>query len=309
MKPVVLILFCAAGCRATATVPRDDMGVDMAIAGPDLAVSGGDADLATGCALGPEICNNNCDDDRNGYTDADDPACTTQMLVTLSADSTSLSRLILEPSPHLALLDGNPVPRGGMATFVKMFSPAAYLAFDAATFRIERVVPGSTPSLLSTTFMTRDACVFNGELIIVEPISATTTYLHRFMSDGMTENKPSVMMSGIGSACASDGKNLFVARHAAGAASEIVAFDAGGSGPVQKKVIAIPTALSALGYQRIVDFAWVKKSGVFIGVFSKDVSSPDSNLDGQVMAPFGLDGGSGPWLDAGTWHGVGEFLP
>ena len=66
------------------------------------------ADLAC-CAGGPEVCGNGCDDDRNGYIDDDDPACTTQILVTLSLGTPALWRLILEPTPHVVVLDGNPV--------------------------------------------------------------------------------------------------------------------------------------------------------------------------------------------------------
>src|SRR4051812_43819990 len=120
-----------AGCRATPEAPQDDMGLDLSAGGDDLA--GDDlavADLA-GCPVGPEVCGNACDDDRNGFTDADDPACTSQMLVTLSMGSPQLWRLILEPKPHVVVLDGNPIAtNGAMATYDATFSKAAFLAFD-----------------------------------------------------------------------------------------------------------------------------------------------------------------------------------
>ena len=79
-----LMSLCAvAGCRATAEGPPD-LAADMATGGGDDLAG---EDLATAdmdCAVGPEVCGNGCDDDRNGYTDADDPACTSQMLVTLA---------------------------------------------------------------------------------------------------------------------------------------------------------------------------------------------------------------------------------
>src|SRR5256885_2806154 len=143
---VALLVVCAAaavGCKATPTVPPVDMDVDMAPGvGDDLAT--GDVDMAMAdmaCAVGPEVCGNGCDDDRNGYTDDDDPACTSQMLVTfttqtMTTQSPQLWRLILEPKPHVAILDGNPVDSGGMSTLSGAFSPAAFLAYDASTKKL-----------------------------------------------------------------------------------------------------------------------------------------------------------------------------
>src|SRR5258706_11672378 len=75
----------AAGCRAVVTMNQEDGGdasadADLAYVGPDIAVT---PDLACS-ATGPEVCGNGCDDDRNGFTDDDDPVCTTQLLVTFA---------------------------------------------------------------------------------------------------------------------------------------------------------------------------------------------------------------------------------
>jgi hypothetical protein len=311
-KALLVAYLAQAGCRATPKPATEDMSVDMAVtSGDDLA---GTDDLAvvdmTMCAVGPEICNNGCDDDRNGYIDADDPACTSQMLVTMALGSTTLSRLILEPTPHLVVLDGNPVPNGGMASFNLAFAPAAFIAYDASTKKLERRVPGGASTTFLPGYTTRDVCVFNGELIVVD--TRLTSVLHRFMADGKTEILPTVTLSGQAGACASDGKSLFVARHTAVGPSEIVIFDKGGvNGPVASALppIPIPDALLSNGYDRIVDLAYIKKTGIFIGLFAVSGGSPDSALSGDVMAPWSPDGGSGPRIDGGIWHGVGEFLP
>lgn len=316
---MALVVWCAAAasCRATPKPATDDMTVDMAatvhddLAGTDDLAS---ADLAL-CAVGPEICNNGCDDDRNGYTDADDPACTAQLLVTLAVVGASppptpaLWRLILEPTPHVVVLDGNPVPHNGMPTFNRAFSPAAYIAYDSSTKRLDRRVPGGASTTFRPLYTTRDVCVFNGELIVVEPLA--TSRLHRFLPDGMTEILPPATLVGIAAACASDGNSLFVARQSAVGPSEIVIFDKGANGPVASALppIPVPDALLGAGYDRIVDLAYVKKSGLFIGLFATGGGSPDSALNGDVMAPFWADGGSGAWIDGGIWHGAGEFLP
>ncbi|MDB4968011.1 MAG: hypothetical protein JWN44_3700 [Myxococcales bacterium] len=313
-----LLFVCAvAGCRAAPSAPVVDMDVDMA-AGGDLATGGGDEDMATAdlaCAVGPEVCGNGCDDDRNGYIDDDDPACTSQMLVTfgMQKPSPALWRLILEPTPHVAVLDGNPVGIGGMSTLNVAFAPAAFLALDASTRKLEKRLLAGGPA---TTFNppgswggTRDVCIFNGELIVVDPRPPATTYLHRIMSDGKTEILPAMTISGLGSACSSDGNQLYVARHTSTGPSEIVVFDKSASGPVDTMtVIPIPAAMLDAGYDRLVDFAYVKKSGVFIGLFNVG-GSADDQTDSAVMTPFGLDGGTGPVIDGGIWHGVGEFLP
>jgi len=303
-----------AGCRATPAVPSDDMAVDMAMTlGDDLSA----ADLATPdlamCPVGPEVCGNGCDDDRNGYSDGDDPACTSQMLATFAVNPShsaapALWRLGLEPTPHVDVLDGHPVPSGGMATFNRAFAPATYLAFDSSGMIEVRALDGGVYDNANPGFATRDVCIFNGELIVVE----LAGNLHRFKSDAKTEILPEVTVKGyILSACASDGDALYVARRPVVATtSEIAVYGKGPNGPVDTGiVIPLPDALVSAGYDHIVDFAYIKKSGVFIGLFATYSGTPDNMLDGEVMAPFGRDGSVGPFIDGGIWHGVGEFLP
>jgi hypothetical protein len=301
----------AAGCRATPETPPDDLGVDMA-PGDDLAgadFGGGGGDLA--CAVGPEICGNGCDDDRNGYTDDDDPACTTQMLVTLNMGTPALWRLILEPKPHVAVLDGNPVSNNGaFAAYNAAFAPAAFVAYEGGTKLIERrPIGGGAITVRDTSpYSVRDVCIFNGELIVIDP-RASGSFLHRYSADGTTE-LGMVSVANIATACSSDGTMLYVARHPTVGDSEIAVFGKSASGPVDTgMVIALPDAMSNAGYDRIVDLVYVKKTGLFIGLFAMSNAMADNALDGTVMAPFGLDGGVGDWIDGGVWHGVGEFIP
>ncbi len=308
-------LLALAGCRATPAAPTEDMAGDMAVptgGGDDFG--GGDMaapDMA--CPVGPEICGNGCDDDRNGYTDDDDPACTTQMLVTLAVTplgtkTPALWRLILEPTPHVVVLDGNPVSNGGMPTFNAAFAPAAFIPYDGSTKVLERRPLGGSATTAMPGYTTRDACVFNGELIVVDPRSATSL-LHRFKPDGVTEIMPPASVANTASACASDGAHLFVSTHTTVGASQICVFNQSANGPVDSGlVLAIPDAMANAGYTRLIDFAYVKKSGLLIGLFAQP-TAVDSSLNSQVMAPFGLDGGVGSFVDGGVWHGVGEFLP
>jgi hypothetical protein len=300
----ICLVAAAAGCRATPAGPEDLAVVDLGMGD----IAGGTDDLG-GCGVGPEICGNDCDDDGNGYKDADDPACTPQMLVTLQVGSMELWRLLLSPTPHTVVLDGNPVMGGGMATLDGSFARAAFVAFDSSKLLRRVPIGGGAATSKTTSWTTRDVCVFNGELIVVQP--GAPSKLHRFMSDGQTEILPTVDVTNIASACASDGNALYVARHAAAGPSEIVVFGKGGAnGPVATgMVLPVPDAMAAAGYARLVDLAYVKQSGLFIGLFSTNLSSADNMLDGQVMAPFALDGGVGGYIDGGIWHGVGEFVP
>jgi hypothetical protein len=267
------------------------------------------ADMA--CPIGPEQCGNGCDDDRNGYTDADDPACTSQMLVTLNFGTPALWRLILEPTPHVVVLDGNPIAtNGGMATYVGAFAPAAYVAFDSNTKLLERVpLGGGAITSQGTAYATRDVCVFNGELIVVDKRPAAPGYLHRFMPDGKTEiggTPPIPVANLIPTACSSDGNLLYVAGYPmVGSDGQIAVFSKSANGPVDTTTrIALPDALLNAGYVHLVDLVYLKKGGVFIGLFTTITGT-----EGDVMAPFAFDGGSGDWIDGGIWHGAGEFLP
>lgn len=306
----VAVAGVAAGCRATPEAPPD-LAVDMATGGDDLA--GDDlamADMA--CPVGPEVCGNGCDDDRNGYTDDDDPACTSQMLVTLAMGSPALWRLVLEPTPHTVVLDGNPIStNGAMATYTAAFANAAFVAFDSGTKRIDRIpIGGGTITSHSTgSYSTRDACIFNGELLVVDPRS-TGSYLHRFMADGATE-VGMVSVPNVATACSSDGNLLYVVDHPVTGPSQVDVFTKGAAGPMPTTtVLAIPDELFSLGYDRIVDLAYIKKSGLFVALFDKSSTSvADSGLDGKLMATMAADGGFGAFIDGGVWHGVGEFMP
>jgi len=319
----VSLLVC--GCRAEVGGP-DDLGVD---AGDDLTVVDlSDVDL-TGGGDGPgcpimsaEICKNGCDDDRNGYTDDDDPACTTQLVVTTQTASPSLSRLILDPAPHLAILDTHMVNNGGMAFVDRQLAPAtAYVVFTSG-MSIERLVL-MMPSMMGTVtnnmtmpaFTTRDVCAFNGDLIVVE--RGLPSVLHRFKPDGASPINTVSLGNVLATSCASDGKLLYVAVHdtTVGNPSTFIAFDT--SFAQQGGAIAMPSGIAnfgANGLDRCIDFAYSPRAG-FWGLFvNAAVDYSNQPLNDNVMSsgqlfPFAFDGGSGPPVDAGVYHGVGSFIP
>jgi hypothetical protein len=313
------------GCRATVAdqpldlapspdlaflpVPQVDMAQDDA--GPDMFV----------CPKGNEICDDNCDNDGNGYKDADDPACTPQLLVTYTSTGDSpmgtpvLWRLVLDNPPRVEQFDANPVEPYAMANYNRAFSDMIYLVLYGGGGELDTIVQGAAPLLNIPAFRTRDVCTFNGELIVLEPRSTITgSTLHRMQKDGVTEILPAVQMTGVASACASDGDNLYVAFYQIPTASRIEVFTKSANGPVDTGIdnaIPMPPSIVTSCCDRLLDFAYVKKGGMFIGLFANGEAGTvgDQLLSGSLMAPFALDGGVGPVIDAGVWSGVGEFLP
>src|SRR5262245_11258883 len=142
MKPGVALALAIlsgvtlSGCRAQVSTPdggadlaTDDLAMDLGT--DDLEVDLAGADLRCSTPIGPEDCTNSCDDDQNGFTDDDDPACSGQVLVTFGggADLPFLGRLVLGPKPRLIALDGNTVPSGTSGAALQgAFSSSIYLA-------------------------------------------------------------------------------------------------------------------------------------------------------------------------------------
>jgi hypothetical protein len=309
------------GCKAQPLGVHDAGPADFAVSvvvdfGHSVDMATPSTDMALCPRNVPEICGNGCDDDLNGYTDDDDPACTTQLLVTMRVGTQpALSRLVLEPVPKLVALDGNPVSGEAFAVHNHAFSPAAYVAL-ASTGTMEvsvRPLDGGVADNM-VGYVPRDVCVFNGELLVVENHFGATSYakLHRYPpggpnATGSNEIMPSItVIAPFIDACASDGNALYVSRHDnSAAAGQFVVLD---KTRAVVGTVALPAGLPAT-YNRCLDFAWTKKSGVFLGLFAHGNTIEDPTLDGKLMAPFGFDGGLGPAIDGGVWHGIGEFLP
>jgi hypothetical protein len=321
----LLALFtAAAGCRAGVdggdmAVP--DMGDSEGGTPPDMLVDLFGADLIC-TTVEPESCSNSCDDDKNGYTDDDDPACTNQVVATPGGQNVRVRRLILDGTPRLLDLDGNIFPGNGSATYVRAFAPAIFLANDGG--RIQRIQVPDGGAGVFTTYYTlingwppgtpRDACVFNGELVVVErnPTTATTSKLHRFTPDIMTEKGTVALPPGYPTACSTDGDRLYIAIYdPLGGPSQFHVFDKTltlTGGP-----IGIPPSLAAAGYDRVIGFAWSKKDQSFFGLFVKAMGSiEDYKLNAAEIYPFGFDGGVGAPINAPTdagLHGINTFLP
>jgi hypothetical protein len=321
----LLALFAAAaGCRAGVdggdmTVP--DMGDDSeGGTPPDMLVDLFGADLLC-TTVEPENCSNNCDDDKNGYMDDDDPVCTHQVVVTTMGSSVRVRRLILDGTPRLLDLDGNVFPGNGSATFVRAFSPAIYLASDSG--RIQRIQVPDGGSGAFTTYYTlangwppgapRDACIFNGELLILERNpSVMASKLHRFNADIMMDKGTVTLPAGFPTACSTDGDRLYVAIYdPLGGPSRFHVFDK--TLTLTGSPIDIPPSLAAAGYDRVIGFAWSKKDQSFFGLFVKAMgSTDDTKLNATQIHPFGFDGGVGTPIDSpmdAGLHGIGTFLP
>ncbi len=308
------------GCRAQVDTP--DGGADLAGAdgGDDLGIDddGGfdlaSSDLACSGPSVPEICNNGCDDDHNGYADADDPACTPQLLVVPGTTTASapLQRLFLGSTPHLVTLDGNLMADGYFAEYQRAFAPTAFLTRESSmVLRTLTLAPGGgtgTFTDYAPTYRGRDVCVFNGELLVVE--RGPPGVLHRFKPDGTTELGVVSLGAVLATSCASDGKLLYVAVHdTIGSPSQFLVFDQT-LAPVAGSPVAIPGDLLTNGLDRCLDIAF-SQTGVFYGLFvaSGGVLNDAALPGASQIYPFAFDGGVGAPIDAGLVRAIGEFIP
>src|SRR5581483_4853564 len=206
MRWAVALLVCV-GCRAEVN-PAADLGTDFATQMVDFSVDDGfdfgPADLFCSGVM-PEVCGNGCDDDKNGYTDADDPACSPQLLPSVySASTLPLYRMLLQPMAKTLVLDTGLVRSSVFGVADRSLVPGvAFLVDESASSLglIRRLVLTTDGSMGVATdynpmFPTRDVCIFNGEVIVVQ--RAQNSILHRFMSDGKTEIMPSVPLPALG---------------------------------------------------------------------------------------------------------------
>ena len=322
-KPAVSLLFalCLTGCKAQPTEQRDAAVYDLSrsedFAGVDLT---GEGDLASSdlrCPIGSaEICGNGCDDDGNGLVDDEDPACAPHVMATWEGGSTTLTHLALVPPYRTFTLDGNSVPPAAHAVYVRAFAPGvAFVAYDGATMQLDRITlaPGGAPGSvehINSSYLTRDVCVFNGELIVVEPgTSLMEGKLHRLAADGKTENgfvQPVAWPSNMHlSACASDGQHLYVAEHVGTMPTQFEELDTSFM-PVASPA-PIPDQLLNAGLDRCVDFAFAR--GQLYGLFADSGGLLKDELTPTELHAFTFDGGVGPAIDAGALRGLGEYLP
>lgn len=315
----LLIVVLAWGCRAQVASP-DDLGgeppVDMADASPeDLA----GADLACSTTEAFETCGNGCDDDKNGYTDDDDPACSSQILPAFPVKVPALYRFVLGPTLQALSLDGNHVVPNAMATYARRVSPYLFLAIDvfdgfAAELNLVSLSPSGQGTYQSRyfDFGIRDVCIFNGELILVE--KSTSGRLHRMDIDTLGEKAQiNLGMGLVPTGCSGNGDRLVVAFHdLVPNPSQFAVFDASFA-PVPGSPFDMPPSLLAEGFDRCLDLAWSQHDRAYWGLFAKslDFVEPlnDSGMNSDALRRFDLDGSVAGSADAGVLHGVGEFIP
>jgi hypothetical protein len=186
-----------------------------------------------------------------------------------------------------------------------------FLTRESATLlRTLTLVPAGgmgTYSDYAPAYRGRDACVFNGELIVVE--RNLPSMLHRFQADGMTENPPAVSLGMVlATGCTSDGTLLYVAVHdSLGSPSQFVVLDKTFTAQPGSP-LPMPDVLVTDGLDRCIDLAYSKK-GVFYGLFVSSGGAPDNTLSAGQLYPFALDGGVSPPIDAGVLHSIGAFFP
>jgi hypothetical protein len=290
-----------AGCRAVAMTSYEDMATQ-----PDLAhiqdFSTDDIGPDMACAPGPEICNDGCDNDGNGYIDADDPACTPTLVAGQGAGNAVLWSLGANNrfSPFLSI-----GPWNGNATYRHDIVPGeAWVSDDVPSRLVHRLkISDGTETWSRKDIQVRDVCFAGGATILVEP-GATSGNLHLLKPDG-SDAKMVPIAAGAPAACASDGKMLYVPIHNGNARSVFLVFDA------QLNQVAMIPMPASLTEDRCLDLAWT--SNGFYGLFAVSGGQFDFMLSTTQAYPFAMDGGVGAPIpvpgDGGMVHSLGEFVP
>lgn len=309
-------LVCVA-CKAQVGSPDLGSGGGEDLAGADAGVPPDLAGADLYCTVKTEeVCGNACDDDQNGWADAEDPICTPQLLVTSHGASFVARRLTLDSLLTTSDLEATVHNGVGSVSYAPSFAPALFVALET-TRQLVRIGiptggvgvfdPPGPPAWPSTTGI-RDVCVFNGELILVERGTSAPSRLHRMMPDGRTEIGVVSLGSTTATACASDGNVLYVAIHDLANPSQFTVLDK--AFVAQGSPLPMPPALAADGYDRCLDLAYVHATRTFYGLFIQSMGAlNDSVLSADQIHPFGFDGGISAPLDAGKLHGLGEFTP
>ena len=318
----VLVLLGAVGCRAEVNLAPDLSGIDLSVvmdlSMPDLSppIELGPPDLLCSAPVGPEDCNNGCDDDHNGYTDADDPVCTPQLLITTQGGTPTLNRLLLGTLLSTRVVDGNPTLPNVFAVHNRAFDVGIFVVHETSPALLRRLTLSSTGTgtyadNALTWSSARDVCVFNNELIVVQRGNGTVavpSMLRRFDSTAMTEQGTLSLGSTFATACATDGVRLYVAEHdSLFNPSQFRVFD---TTLTEKTPVPLPAALTAgsLSLDRALDIAWTSRG--WYGLFTDGSTSlNDSALNARQLYPFNMDGGLGAPIDAGVLHGIGSFQP
>lgn len=307
MTRALLPLLFACGCRAVAGTPDGTGGPDSATLFdasdhadraflPDFEVA---PDL--GCPpSATEVCNDGCDNDGNGYADAEDPACAPIALAGQAAGDAV--RFAFTPgtlAPFLTL-----APWSGSIAYRRAVSPDAWVTHEAPSMKLERVDPKTgMATIVESTYYARDVCFFGGNLIVVQPGVSTGT-LHQLKPDG-TELGTATVAAGVPAACASDGTLLWVPVHTGMARSQLIGFDA------QLKPATMRAIPPSLAEDRCLDLAFTV-AGPY-GLFASSGGVGDVQLSAPQAYPFALDGGVGapiPLPDGSpNLHSLGEFAP
>jgi hypothetical protein len=260
--------------------------------------------------LETEDCHNGCDDDENGFTDADDPACTPQILATPALSSSggagALMRLLLLQPPVSRSIEEILLLPGAFPEYQHHFANSIFFGIEGGSRILRTVALGAGGTVgriqdVELAYRVRDVCIFHGELIILG-----THSLHRFNADGRTEMGTVDLASDLLlTSCTSDGAHLYLAAHdLTGRPSTFEVLD---EALTLVGAHDLPAALIAAGYDRCLDFTWLPGLG-FLGLFAMSNGElNDGKLNAKELIFFDFDGGVGNFIDAGPLHSIGSF--
>jgi hypothetical protein len=281
---VLLVAGCKAGVGNPDYGPPPDEATPPDLALPDYATP---LDLTVGpdlCPMGAEICADGCDNDGNGYTDGEDPACAPIVIAGLGALGGAVRWTLTQPAVFHPFL--MPPAWHGSAAYDNSVSPGeAWVNWDLQMrlehFNLKTMV--ETPVMIA--YSPRDVCMFGNTVIVVEQGANSSWKLHELDPKGVEMRQ--FALSATPAACASDGKTLYVAVHTGMGRSQFLSFD-----QQLKQGATVPMPALLMGVDRCIDFAWTAKAG-FYGLFAVGGNALDFQLAAREAYPFAMDGGVG----------------
>ena len=288
-----------AGCPAQAVsqvdaaVPDDVAVVDAPlaedVAPPEDLAAPPDLTPTDTCVAEPveTLCGDGCDNDGDGWADADDPDCVTAFLVTREP-ADGILRWRIGESDVAALHAGTDVQRPALdLAQVGAYGFAIKPGFPPGRglYRFDPLPdPAPGPENASPiTYQASDVCLLGGLIIVGERGAAT---VHAYAATDLAIDLGPVTLAGgiLTRGCASDGTDAYVVLAPATGPDEIVRLS---SSLAETARLPLPSGLDAQK-TRLLDLAYDRRTALFYGLF---VAAGEPNT--AAVTPFTMGGAVG----------------
>jgi hypothetical protein len=262
--------------------PADDVAVPDDVAPPDLAP----VDACAAEAV-ETSCGDGCDNDGDGWADADDPDCVTAFLLTREP-ADGILRWRIGDSDVVPLHVGTDVQHPALdLAQVGAFGFAVKPGFPPGRglYRFDpRPDPAPGPENASPiAYQASDVCLLGGVVVVAERAAPK---VHAYAATDLATDLGPVTLSGgtLTRGCASDGTAVYVVLAPAAGPDEIVQLSAG---LAEIARVPLPSGLD-VQKTRLLDLAYDRRTALFYGLFTT-AGEPNT----AEVTPFAMGGAAG----------------